>query len=348
MTWPGLDPLAREAAQRRLEFCRKADALKLTEPGGYFELKKPPTYSCKLADLFASAEELAKACARYRAGDIVAAEFVVTVRKKQAVASDSSFLVYLQKDDLLTKSDETFIRDGLTIIGEKCIREAGVRALVLAEDPVLTEFLGDAENPAHTRWLSTTKHFRGKYTHGAALLDYVRNSAFKLANLLGKVENEMLENLLDEVFGIPTEEESKSLQKQPTKQRGGKKPGPGGFVSKRYLVTKRLVSETGFKVSLAQDATARPDKVVIRVAHQPETGDPFRQFHPADFDFTDAGGAVRVELRDCTLISSRPNRLEIEPLTNDFEVKVTGFDRNRDLSIDAKPQFEADAAKDEQ
>lgn len=339
MTWPGLSPEARVSTQRRLEFCRKADSMKLTEPGGYFELNKPSSYSCKIAELFKSKEELDRASVRYRNGQIVAAEFAVSVRKKDVPPKDASFLVYIQRDEILGEPDETFIRDGLTIIGESRIREAGVRALVLAEDPTLTEFLGDAENPAHTRWLSTTKHFRGKYTHGHALLDYIRQSALKLANLLGKVENQMLEDLLDDVFGIPDATAARAQSNEPISKRGDRKPGKGGFARRRHLVTSRLVEERGFKVALAPDAERRPDKVIIRVAYEPETGDPFKQYHPADFDFTEPAESMKIELKDCRQALTEPNRIEIEPLTNEFTIRVTGFDQNRDIRIDARPQF---------
>ena len=339
MTWPGLSEDARVSTQRRLDFCRRADSLKLHEPGGYFELKKPGSYSARMADLFMSTDDLNKACARYRNGQIIAAECVVTVRKKDDMPRDASFLVYLQRDDFLGQPDETFIRDGLTIIGEKCVREAGIRALVLAEDPVLTEFLGDAENPAHTRWLSTTKHFRGKYSPGHALLEYIKLSAMKLANLLGKVEDQMLEDLLDEVFGIPDDSVPPSPDRDPTKRRGGDKPPKGGIERKRHLVTTRLMKERGFKVSMANEAKRRPDRVIIRAAYEPETGDAFNQYHPADFDFTEPGENLRIELRECNQTSIEPNRLEVEPISDDFSVSVMGFDGHRDVRVDARPQF---------
>lgn len=339
MTWAGLEPDMRQNIQNRLEFCRKADAMKLNDPG-YYELKKPGSYGgSKLSDLFASEAALDDACERFRKGDIVALELDVAVKKKNAHAHDSSVLVYLQRDDKLDKPDETFIRDGLTIIGEKYIREAGVRALVLADDPVITEFLGDAENPAHTKWLHTTKHFRGKYDPGKALLDYIKTAALRLANILGKVENEMLENLLDDLFGIPSEEGDENEDKKPGTQRGTKKPGKDGFERKRYLETTRLIGETGFKVQMAEGARTRPERIVIRMAYEVDSGDPFKQHHPSDFNLADSSNAISCELHHCRELLRGPNRLEIEPDDDDFHLKVVGFDSNRDLRIDVRPQL---------
>jgi hypothetical protein len=249
--------------------------------------------------------------------------------------------VYVQRDDSLDRPDETIIRDGLTIIGESQIRERGIRALVLAEDPAIAEFLGDAENPAHTKWISTTKHFRGKYSPGAALLEYVRSSALKLANLLGRVENEMLENLLDHLFGILDEQRPEVAEEKPTSRRGGKKPPAVKLGRTRYLETSRLEAEAGFAVRMSEDAAKRPDRITIRVAHESETGDPFQQYHPSDFDFTIEDRDPRVELQHCHCVQRLPNRLEIGIDGDDFCVKVLGFDRRRDLRIDVRPEVDS-------
>lgn len=350
MSWPSLNDAERTVTQHRLEFCRKADRMKLTDPDGYFELSQPENYgSAKIADLFESQEAIDKAKSRFRNGDLIAAEFVVSIKKqKEAAERESSFLVYLQRDDELGVPDETFVRDGLTIIGESRIREPGIRALVLAEDPTITEFLGDAENPAHTKWLPSTKHFRGKYSPGGVLLEYVKLSALRLANLLGKVENELLEDLLDDVFGITDPEQGKVLEKTPSGKKGKKKPPKGGVKRKRYIETSRLDAEAGFSVRLSPDAEKRPDRVVIRVAYEAEHGDPFKQYHPADFDLTDTGCPVAIVTEHAIALQRTPNRAVFELEQDNFLIKFTGFDRNRDLRLDVRPETDASNGGDEE
>ena len=65
-------------------------------------------------------------------------------------------------------------------------------------------------------------------------------------------------------------------------------------------------------------------------------------FHPADFDFTEPAETLRVEVKDCQQTLTEPNRLEVETLTDEFTIRVTGFDGNRDIRIDARPQFASD------
>lgn len=337
-TWSDLREVDKKTIQRRLEFCLTADGMQLSDPEGYFELSIPGSYgSPKLSDLFESEEKFEAASRRFRDGKIVALECVVEVKKvREGRSQDASFLVYLQRDNELDRADETFIRDGLTIIGESYIREPGVRALILAEDPVLTEFLGDAENPAHTRWLPSTKHFIGKYSPGKALLDYVKYAALKLTNLLGKVEDEMLENLLDDVFGIEKENET-----NPTSTKKRKKPKPSSAIQRknsRYLEVGQL--KRGFTISPYKEATRRPDRIRLRVAYETQTGDPFSAYHPADFNLAHNNGEIKVTLTGCRAVTRTGNAMLLEMDEDQFRIQVEGFDPNRDLRVDAKPEVD--------
>jgi hypothetical protein len=347
MSWEGLDDKDKKATQRRMEFCRKADRMKMGSDC-YFELSVPKSYgSPRLQEQFISEDAYQKACACFREGNIVALELGISVTKsKTNQPKTGSFLVYLQKDDELDGADETFIRDGLTIIGERYIREAGVRALVLAEHEPINEFLGDAENPAHTKWLPTTKHFHGKYSPGKALLEYIQHAAARLSSSLGKVENELLEDLLADIFGIPTENDSKAQDKDPSKKRGRKKPK--GIIPKpraKYLEVSRL--KNGFRVIPASDATGTPNRVIIKMAYEAEdVGNPFTLYHPADFNLADEAGSLITELVGCKEIRRAPNMIEVEVDDKQFSIGVSGFDPNRDLNVDVTPTVDKKNAEE--
>ncbi|HCE45492.1 MAG TPA: hypothetical protein DET40_18280 [Lentisphaeria bacterium] len=335
----------------RIEFCRELRNIKTEETAVCFNLLEPQSYGNPLvSQLFSSPEELKKASELFRSGKIIVLKVPVSIRKrKEGKAISTSFLVYLQKDIDLDRPDETFIRDGLTIIGESYIREPGIRALVLAEDSVLTEFLGDAENPAHTKWLSTTKHFHKKYSPGNSLLDYIKRSAFRLANVLGKVENEVLENLLNDIFGLPDPHDDNSITKELSNRRGKSKPplGPGPGPSKtRYLKTEKMLSKTGFKISLLPEASKIPDRVSIRIAYELVAGNPFSAFHPADFDLTDDKGNVNVEMVGCEEILREPNKLLVNIREKAFTINITGFDPKRDLHTVVNHEFDDINAED--
>jgi hypothetical protein len=113
---------------------------------------------------FASPEALAEVRQRYHNGELLGFDVPVRVRRSDGTTDEtSSFEVYLQHTLTGGQAVETFLRDGLTISGQHFLRDPGVLAIVKAGDlseDALGTLLGDAENPAHTRWERGGKHFR--------------------------------------------------------------------------------------------------------------------------------------------------------------------------------------------
>ena len=243
-------------------------------------------------------------------------------------------MVYLQKEGGTKVIPETFVRDGLTIIEQSSLKETGVRALVVADDAAISEFLGDAENPAHTKWLETTRHFRGKYKNGPKILRFVKHSAAKLATWLGKIEDVELQDLLREVFSIEDEQEA------PEAPAPGDKPGHGDDNPDVKAEPKKpvlQVSQTasGFSVRHHPEAERLPEVVRVRAAYDTIAGNPYSQWHPADFDFENAKG-LQVKFEHCERIEADGNRMNIAVEGDGFSMSVEGFDSNRDLIVDAR------------
>lgn len=337
-TWPRFSPEDKSIIRNRLDFCVQAESLKLSSGEGYFLLAKPTSYyQYSIEELFSSPEDFERAKSRYREGSISVFELPVLVKRKRGndEGREASFLVYLQRDESLPRPDETFIRDGLTVIGEKHISDAGIRVLTLSQDPVLSEFLGDAENPAHTRWLTTTKHFKGKYHLGDSLLKYVKIAALRLSVSLGKVEDEILEDLLSDVFGIETPDEGKSTT--PTAKRGKQPPSKGeGKTKPRYIETSRLKEGTGFRIYPAPNATGVPERIMVTMAYEVEGGNPYNDYHPADFNLMAERSEIQVFSSGCTVSFQSGNRATIEVHSNVFEATFKGYDPNRDLNLNVK------------
>ena len=344
-SWPGLDEDEKVIIQRRIEFCRKVDRQDLRESDIYFELKKPSAYTNpSMVDLFESEDAFGRASQLFQNGDIVALELPVVVEKiSDGKSQTASFWVYLQRDDEIDKPDESVIRDGLTIIGEKSIQLPSIRAFVLAEDFVLTEFLGDAENPAHTRWLPSTNHFKGKYAKGPALLDYVKKSANRLANCLARIENQRLPHLLDHIFGI-VNEDGRAEEKKP-KGKGKKTPQPiKPPKHKRQFAIEQLEQKRGFKVMPTSEADKTPASLRIRMAYEVMQGNAFSYYHPSDFDLSNQAAGMRIAYKHCHPVSCRNNEIEVVIENPEFAVEVTGFDANRDLRVDVKPDYQNNSA----
>ncbi len=76
------------------------------------------------------------------------------------------FNAFLEKDTSLTKPENLFVRDGITISGITSLDKGLVRGVVIIHDTNLARMLGDSENPAHTEWQADSRNFKGKYVDG--------------------------------------------------------------------------------------------------------------------------------------------------------------------------------------
>lgn len=339
--WPHFNDDDKSELRDRLLFCKKADDLSPKRtPDLYYCLSKPNSYTKPdIKSLFPDEQSFEEAKRKFTNNDLIAFECPVEIGfKKTGDKRETSFLVYLQQSEDVSICDEMYIRDGLTIVGEKSMKTKGIRSLVLAEDPTISEFLGDSENPAHTKWLESTEHFKGKYKPGRAVLNYVKQSAARLANSLGQIENEDLTSLLEDVFGIDEPEDGD--KKKATKKRGKKKkpPIPKKIITPRpkYISTSALLRERGFKIIPAPDATDTPDEVMIVAAFDTEHGSPLVNYHPADFNFTD--GALSMTCKGCAITDAEYNEVTLKITDEDFSFSVSGFPTNRDIFFRAIPR----------
>jgi hypothetical protein len=241
--------------------------------------------------------------------------------------------------------DETttvmFIRDGLIIPDVRPTRRTrGMRAIVIVEDDALAGFLRDAETPAHTEWTTGTSNFRDKYKFGAGGIEFVKAAVPELINALRSVDTQPDGNIAIEHFYIEREA-SKSGRKR------RKKPTLKVPTRPRRFRINRL--EGGFSFRPPGDGdggpsgdaggagvqtTFEPFAVSIRAAYDVRSGSAINAWSPFDFDVAKRPITVehsgveirRLEGRQIIAIVNQP----------DFNVNVRGFDRNRDLFVEAR------------
>ena len=289
-------------------------------------------------DRFPSPETVDKARQSYHDGELLGFDVPVRVRRVDGTTDETaSFEVYLQRTDTGAQAVETFLRDGLTISGQHFLREPGVLAMVKAGDlpnDALGTLLGDAENPAHTRWERGGKHFRGRYEHGPSILTYVQRSALNLCSLLSRRPEGVDKDLLQHLFNVP----------EPGKATAtGPKPKPGPVVPpivppvkpQNYFVECGKI-HGGFHLRPHPKAVQPPAAIQLRAAYEVVRGNPFRLHHPADFDFTKRTG-LDLDLAGLSVASATPNRLILTVDRPDFTLTATGFDPHRDLIVDVRP-----------
>lgn len=234
-----------------------------------------------------------------------------------------------------------FIRDGLIIPDVRPTkRTRGMRAIVLVEDDALAGFLRDAETPAHAEWTIGTSNFRDKYRFGAGGIEFVRAAVPELIGALRAVDTKPDESIAIKHFFIEREA-SKSGRKRRKKPVVKLPARP-----KRFRINRL---EGGFSLRPPGDSDGaasgvgvmggagrpfEPFAVSIRAAYDVRSGSAINAWSPFDFDVAKRPIAVEHEGVEIRRLEGR----QIIAIVNDpeFHVSVRGFDRNRDLFVEAR------------
>jgi hypothetical protein len=322
---PGLMDLARWAIQQpRARFIQ----LREPQPG-----KRP-----KLAEDLFSPEQLDAMRRDFAAGGRLAFFVPVAVLKQSGdKISHTGFCVFLERDEKLDKPEDHFIRQGITIPEVSSLKHKGIRAIVSVTESDLSAFLGDAENPAHTQWERNSKKFKSKYKLGPATLDFVKASPRELVKILTQPRKGRDENLLKHIFAMPREPGGNA--ERPGKEKSDKEnkpPGNGDIIELEpgsYLQLNAI--KGGFRLSRRTKATQVPRYIILWIAYEVRSGNPFKKYTALDFDVSRE--PIQIKAEGVRLMLCKDNTIQIEVIRSDFRVTVSGFDTRRDLRVKTHP-----------
>ncbi|MBL0125765.1 MAG: hypothetical protein IPP88_24935, partial [Betaproteobacteria bacterium] len=135
--------------------------------------------------------------------DLVHVRVPISIRRQTGEACATSFDLYLQKAPDGVKTESLFVRGAITVPEEsRYFRGRNVFGALVAAHEDIAEFLGDAENPAHTRWNGNADKLKRKWKSPTARLSEIRHSLETLYNLLAQaIESEEPDALID-IFSI--------------------------------------------------------------------------------------------------------------------------------------------------
>ncbi len=277
-------------------------------------------------------ERLAELRDAYESEKEIAIRITLQVKAKKGQPQSSDFAILMQRDKDLGRGEVYFVRQGITIVNLNAPRERTVRAVVVIGDGALSKLLGDAENPAHTEWQERSEKFRDKYEYGASCLRFVRNSVHGIVRILNAASEEKDKDLLKDLFFItqPADEgEDGDTRILGIKRRTTKPPiTPELPKPKRFVKIDRVAG--GFTISSHADAPPQRRAIDVRLAYAVRRGNPIKRYVPEDFTLDSQ--QFTFDTKDA-IVNAHGNRLNIESQSNDFMVKVTGFDTHRDLVI---------------
>ena len=304
----------------------------------FFELKElalnlKPRWS---KTLFANEEALGLLRDKFERNERVAFKVPLKYHPVNGTAKVCWFTAFLEKDTSLTKPENLFVRDGITISGITSLDKGLVRGVVIIHDTDLARMLGDSENPAHTEWQTDSRNFKGKYVDGKEALVFVKATLKKIYDQLQRPIEGMQKDLLVDFFSIPVETPEEKKQKDfPDKEEQGEddtdEPDVPGFkVKKRPVLIEKVLS--GLKISKNPAAEELPESIKLKLGYDVPRGNPIKSYQELDFDL--AKSPIKIESSGVYFTRKEKNELEFEiEDKSHFEIKLTGFDERRDLFL---------------
>jgi hypothetical protein len=238
-----------------------------------------------------------------------------------------AFLQHAQVD-----TPALFVRGAIVLNAEsKYFRGRKVFSALIADDAAISEFLGDAENPAHTGWSASAEKVGARWHAARDRLSDVRGVLQKIHNVLMSAVETLDKDALIDTFSIPSEDGSKGEKKK------GDKIDPRNIPKIHARPKSFHVADLqdGFRIragSVAEDDI--PFSIRVRLAYDTLRGNPFSKHDPADFDLRTK--QLRFASSGATLTALDAGTLQIEVQDKNFLVDVRGFDTNRDLIIDSE------------
>ena len=182
---------------------------------------------------------------------------------------------------------DLYVRGGLTLPKES--KFDGRRALgaMIAEEEPLCNFLGDAENAAHTLWVSNSEKLIKNYRSPHSLVKVIKHSVRQLYDRLAEVTEERDEHALQTFFWFEEPKEGKKKKKR--KKPRNPDPVPEIKRAKPLISITRVSS--GFTVTGTEALTEDklPHSIRVEMAYQVARGNAFKKYSPYDFNLGKKG-----------------------------------------------------------
>jgi len=279
--------------------------------------------------------------------NIVSIRLPILIRSQKEAVVNSSFDVHLACPFDLDRPEQAIIRRDLLIgdepIGGGKLRQKA-RGLTLIGNDALSKLLLAAEEPTHLRWNASRPRVKEYFKSGPETVAVVRNAMSKLLDVLTGGEQKRDFKLLSKYFSAPGLD---SPMPTKGKRKGRDIPPPPTDLpppKPRLLAIEAL--EDGCRVRPARAGALTteniPLEVTVEFAYEGIERDAFNEYDPFDFDLADSGFVVTTA--NCVVNAKSFNRLNFTILSSDFDLKLTGFDKNLRLRMRLSYEEKSDAA----
>lgn len=267
---------------------------------------------------------------RWTTGEIVAVELPVRIAKKQARSEIGWVHLYVRREQNPDLKKETYVRGRVTVRLRPTASRTNCVALLVADTGIASTFLGDAEPPAHDHWY--IYRVRADYQNPRLPLQRILYSLRDLLDLLeqGEADQPIKDAFVEYLWTVRQEEEPEPKPKPPAPS-----PVPPPFPKPPDTVTPHRLwrIDGGFAYSYQPEDAEDADGAQIVASYRRRTG----KKAPKSVKFRDFTNSLPVDEVGVAELDQTPEpRRVVFRLANispGYELRVTGFDTNRDLEL---------------
>ena len=258
--------------------------------------------------------------------------------------------VFIKKVDINLSDNTQFIRNQIIISKQpSLILSKDIACFLIAEDKEISDYLKEAEEPAHTKWFINRFNAQKAYKSDWALR-FVSELPKTIHKILTQDDEEgsKLKNFATDIFSI-VEPHSDGKTAKKKKKKPEKTDLPGDIPKDKRIPIVRVERDdvnTGFQIIavpklneiLEDQNEVLPIKLHIKAAYLSAFGKSrsWKDYSPIDFQFRKSIPIGIEPPTAASVLEADGNEFMIEIHEPNFQISVSGFDENRDLLIHPK------------
>ncbi len=266
---------------------------------------------------------------RFSNGKLVHCRVPVELRRKTGQNETGSIDLFVRSLADGESAFSLFARGPITLPGERQFQGSMALGAMIANEGVVAEFLGDAENPAHTAWNANAEKLAANWDDQKTSLSSIRRALRDFFDLVYDQKEMKDDDALIDFFSIAEKTTARKKRKKVRK--------PTVNVQPREAAIRIHSEHGGFRITSAAGAQSweYPKRIRVRMAYDMIGFDPFRRFSLFDFDLRKSGN-IGFEVVEGRVEIRTSNTLFFDVTGPDFCLRAFGFDARRDLIVDAR------------
>lgn len=349
-----LEVIGNKDISRKALYASEAIKMRSESNNCYFSGITPISddHNLKLKQSSFTPKNLTEIKKHYQAGKMVAIQVPLKIAHKEHGEISTRIDIFIKNDQTDNSKIDQYVRNNIVISGESSsIRSAYTFAMLLADDPIISEYLKHAEEPSHRHWYQNRLN-KEKIYSSDIVLRFIKTAVIQFFQILSGLDEDE-----DEIKGVASDIFSidEPVSKEPLKKNKNKKinkrnnlEGKGIEVITTERKKELLIVDSG-KIGegiyitaskeltevISDDEIHLPLSFVIHMGYRIPMKTPKQSIDSYEsFDFSFKGeNKLSVEKEGgCKILEYEENWLRFEVLEKNFKVNIHGFDGLRDVS----------------